>query len=83
MPTTQQPRPAQTAIGNRLDEVIAHLGEIRSAAVVAVAALRHQNCELDADIARLLQRAVAGAIADQIASLRRLRGVHEDTSARL
>jgi hypothetical protein len=65
---------ASAAVAPRLDEVIAYLTEIRSAVVVAAAALRQQNCELDADVALLLQRAVAGGIGDQIARLRRLRG---------
>ena len=50
----------------RLEEALAHLNEIRSMVVVAAAALHRQNCELDADIARVLQRSVASGIADQI-----------------
>ncbi len=53
----------------RLEEALAHLDEIRSMVVMAAAALRQQNCELDADIARVLQRSVAGRIADQIERL--------------
>ncbi len=34
--------------------------------VVAVAALKQQNCELDADIATVLQRSVADRIQDEI-----------------
>ncbi len=55
-----------------LEEALARLAEIRSLVVVAAAALRQQNCELDEDIARLLQRGVAGGIAEQIERLRRL-----------
>lgn len=53
-------------------ETLLRLGEIRALVVVAAAALRHQNCELDADIASLLQRSVAGGIAEQIERLSRL-----------
>ncbi len=56
----------------RLQEALVRLAEIRSAVVVAAAALRHQNCELDADVAWVLQRTIAGGIADQIERLRRL-----------
>jgi hypothetical protein len=34
--------------------------------VVSAAALRRQNCELDDDIANVLQRSVADRIQDQI-----------------
>jgi hypothetical protein len=37
--------------------------------VVAVAALKQQNCELDDDIATVLQRSVADRIQDQIERL--------------
>jgi hypothetical protein len=53
----------------QLGEVLRHLQQIRSAVVVAVAALRHQNCELDVDISNVLQRSVADRIQDQIDSL--------------
>jgi len=54
-----------TRNGN-LTEVVRHLQQIQSAVVVAVAALRHQNCELDVDISNVLQRSVADRIQDQI-----------------
>ena len=50
----------------QIREVLLHLHQIRSAVVVAVAALRQQNCELDADISNVLQRSVADRIQDQI-----------------
>ena len=53
----------------REEEVIAHLRHVQSAAVVAVAALRRQNCELDEDIARLLQRCVCDALEEQLEKL--------------
>ena len=56
----------------RLGDVLRHLHQIQSAVVVAVAALRHQNCELDTDIANVLQRCVADRIQDQIERLEAL-----------
>ena len=50
-------------------EVLLHLHQIQSAVVVAVAALRHQNCEHDEDISNVLQRSVADRIQDQIERL--------------
>ena len=51
---------------SQLAEVALHLRQVQSAVVVAVAALKQQNCELDADIATVLQRSVADRIHDQI-----------------
>jgi hypothetical protein len=50
----------------QLGEVAMHLRQVQSAVVVAVAALKQQNCELDADIATVLQRSVADRIQDEI-----------------
>ena len=61
-------RPAHDPLG----EVILHLHHAQSAVVVAVAALRRQNCELDEDIATVLQRNVADRIHDQIERLESL-----------
>lgn len=60
------------AAHGQLGDVLRHLHQIQSAVVVAVAALRHQNCELDADISNVLQRSVADRIQDQIERLERL-----------
>ena len=49
-----------------LRELLLHLHLIQSAVVVSAAALRRQNCELDDDIANVLQRSVADRIQDQI-----------------
>jgi nitrate reductase NapAB chaperone NapD len=57
-----------------LAEVVRHLRHVRSAVVVAVAALRQQNCELDEDIAVVLQRNVADQLHDQIERLETLEG---------
>ena len=53
------------------EDVALHLRHVRSAVIVAIAALRRQNCELDEDIARLLQRCVCDRIDDQIEKLER------------
>ena len=50
----------------------AHLRQVQSAVVVAVAALKQQNCELDADIATVLQRSVADRLHEQIERLEAL-----------
>ena len=65
MAAKSQTRAAQVQLG----EVLHHLQLIQSAVVVAVAALRHQNCELDVDISNVLQRSVADRIQDQIERL--------------
>jgi hypothetical protein len=56
----------------QLGEVVLHLRQVQSAVVVAVAALKQQNCELDEDIATVLQRSVADRIQDQIERLEAL-----------
>jgi membrane carboxypeptidase/penicillin-binding protein PbpC len=56
-------------VRTQLSEVVVHLRQMQSAVVVAVAALRQQNCELDEDIATVLQRSVADRIEDQIERL--------------
>ena len=56
----------------QLAEVVTHLRQVQSAVVVAVAALRQQNCELDEDVARVLQRSVADRLQDQIERLETL-----------
>lgn len=54
------------SLRGQLGEVVLHLRQVQSAVVVAVAALKQQNCELDEDIATVLQRSVADRIQDQI-----------------
>lgn len=56
-------------VRSQLGEVVVHLRQVQSAVVVAVAALKQQNCELDADIAMVLQRSVMDRIQDQIERL--------------
>ncbi len=57
---------------SQLSEVVVHLRQVQSAVVVAVAALKQQNCELDEDIAAVLQRSVADRLHDQIERLEAL-----------
>ena len=71
------PRAAAQTVNAQLGDVLMHLHQIQSAVVVAVAALRQQNCELDADISSVLQRSVADRIQDQIERLERLSGPRE------
>lgn len=56
-----------------LQEVILQLRHLHSAVVVAVAALQRQNCELDADIASLLQRCVCDRLGEQLEKLEAFR----------
>jgi len=57
------------SVRNELGQVISQLRQVQSAVVVAVAALRQQNCELDEDIATVLQRSVADRLHEQIERL--------------
>jgi hypothetical protein len=56
-------------VRGQLGELVLHLHQIQSAVIVSAAALRRQNCELDEDIANVLQRSVADKIQDQIERL--------------
>jgi DNA anti-recombination protein RmuC len=56
-------------VGAELGQVISQLQQVQSAVAVAVAALRQQNCELDEDIATVLQRSVADRLHEQIERL--------------
>jgi hypothetical protein len=58
----------------QLGDVLLHLRQVQSAVVVSVAALKRQNCELDEDIATVLQRSVADRLHEQIERLEALMG---------
>jgi hypothetical protein len=60
------------SLRGELGAVVTQLRNVQSAAVVAVAALKQQNCELDADIATVLQRSVVDRIHDQVERLEAL-----------
>ena len=70
-------RAGARTVSAELSDMLKHLHQIQSAVVVAVAALRQQNCELDADISSVLQRSVADRIQDQIERLEMLNGPRE------
>jgi hypothetical protein len=77
-PARLQPAAARRAQGAAarkpsLEEVILQLQHLRSAVIVAIAALRRQNCELDEDIASLLQRCVCDSLHDQLRKLEEAR----------
>ena len=59
-------------IRTRVDQIVIRLRNVQSAAVVAAAALRHQNSDRDGDIASLLERSVVDPIQDQIDQLSEL-----------
>ena len=63
---------SRAQVSGQVREVLLHLQQIHSAVIVAVAALRQQNCELDADVSNVLQRSVADRIQDQIERLETL-----------
>jgi hypothetical protein len=56
-----------------LEDVIRQLRQFQSTVAVAVGALRHQNADIDADIANLLQRSVSNSLESQIEKLQALR----------
>ena len=60
------PSRARLALQGRLEELLIELELARAAVVASVAALRHQNCEIDEDIAHVLQRRVGDVIGVQI-----------------
>ncbi len=62
----ERPVSRRTAVRRQLGELLLHLHQIQSAVIVSAAALRLQNCEMDDDIANVLQRSVADRIQDQI-----------------
>jgi hypothetical protein len=54
----------------RLKEIADRLRAMQSSVVVAVAALRGQNADVDEDVARLLTRTVSDPLQDQIDSIK-------------
>jgi hypothetical protein len=53
----------------QLKDLLLQLEQVQSAVMVSVAALRSQAVELDEDIARVLQRAVADRLYEQMEKL--------------
>jgi hypothetical protein len=58
--------PARQPLARQLRDLLAQLQQVQSAVMVSVLALRSQACELDEDIARVLQRAVAERLHEQM-----------------
>jgi hypothetical protein len=56
-------------VRSHLEAVIATLRQVYSVIPVAVAALRHQNADIDDDVAALLQHSVGAELEDQIGKL--------------
>lgn len=54
------------ALAQTLRETLLQLRQIQSAVMVSVAALKLQACELDVDIALVLQRAVSERLNEQM-----------------
>jgi hypothetical protein len=50
----------------QLKDLLLQLQQVQSAVMVSVAALKSQACELDEDIARVLQRVVAERLHEQM-----------------
>lgn len=72
--------PGTSRVRVHLADLIARLQLAQAAASTCVAALRRQNCEIDEDVARLLQRCVADALGAQIEETEELLGALEDAS---
>ena len=71
------------SLGNTLGSSIPQPRHVQSAVAVAIAALRRQNCELDEDIASLLQRCVCDRIEDQLHELEGARSPRHVPASRL
>lgn len=56
----------------KIRDMLLQLEQAHSAIAVAVAALKQQNCELDADIAHVLQRGAADRLQEPLESLQQL-----------
>lgn len=70
--------PEATALKEQMEDRIRGLTNAMSAIVVAVAALRRQNCDIDEDIARVLERSAADRLDIEIEQLATLTGVDRD-----
>lgn len=76
------PRSASAAVPIRahLARLTGRLELARATVISAAAALRHQNCELDEDIAHVLQRHVADTLGTEIEQLEQLLTAPADES---
>ena len=55
-----------------LQDMALRLEVVRSASTICATALRHQNCEIDEDVATVLQRNVGDKVGEEIERLNRL-----------
>lgn len=55
-----------------LEDTLRRLELVRSTSTICVSALRYQNCELDEDVAILMQRNVADTVGEEIEKLSQL-----------
>ncbi len=85
----REPRPLDRIAPLRAVQVRSHLTELigrlqlaQSAVAASMATLRQQNCELDVDVARLLQRCVADVLGEQIEETEALLGALPDPGSR-
>lgn len=81
----REPRPRERIVPLGTPRVRMHLAELvgrlrlaQSAAAASAAALRRQNCEIDEDVARLLQRCVADVLGEQIEETEEMLGTLAD-----
>lgn len=65
-PAERRARKDKQPLTRQLKDMLLQLQQAQSAVMVAVAALRGQACDLDEDIARVLQRAVAERLNEQM-----------------
>jgi len=60
-----------------LEDMMLRLEVVRSASIICTSALRHQNCDIDEDVASVLQRNVGDKVGEEIERLNRLLTVLE------
>ncbi len=70
--------PDPMLLKEQMSDRIRGLNTVMSAIVVSVAALRRQNCDIDEDIARVLERSAADGLDIEIERLAALTGVDRD-----
>jgi predicted secreted protein len=61
-----------TRARTHLEDTLRRLELIRSSSAICVSALRHQNCEIDEDVAIVMQRNVADKVGEEIEKLSQL-----------
>jgi hypothetical protein len=80
----REPQPRERIVSGvprvrtHLTELVVRLRLAQSAVATCVAALRQQNCELDEDVARLLQRCAADVLGEQIEETEEMLGALAD-----